>query len=204
MIIRYRNGQAIPKACDEIYARIRCCIAHKSAGRGPALKIMQMEYLKMRRSHSAVRSASKKSSLLHFHLLFLMALTALALIFAPVAARADTNADIKTVIEAQLNAFAADDGAQAYSYAAPIVRQVFPTADMFMAMVKKGYQPVYRNTDRTFGKVTEDSLGRPAMRVVLIGQDGQRYEAIYAMEQQKDGTWKIAGCTIVTIPAQEV
>lgn len=111
---------------------------------------------------------------------------------------------IKSVIESQLNAFATDDGAKAYSYAAPIVQNVFPTVENFMTMVTKGYPPVYRNTNRIYGDVFEDGLGRPAMRVVLTGQDGKRYEAIYSMELQADGTWKIAGCVVLVIPSQEV
>jgi hypothetical protein len=111
---------------------------------------------------------------------------------------------IKAVIEDQLNAFAADNGAQAYSHAAPIVQKVFPSVDMFMTMVKKGYTPIYRNTDRVYGKTFEDGLGRPAMRVILTGADGKRYEAVYSMEQQSDGSWKIAGCVLVVIPATDV
>lgn len=124
-------------------------------------------------------------------------------LFVPAEAAPDKDT-IKSVIESQLNAFATDDGAKAYSYAAPIVQNVFPTVENFMTMVTKGYPPVYRNTSRIYGDVFEDSLGRPAMRVVLTGQDGKRYEAIYSMEQQPDGTWKIAGCVVLVIPSQEV
>lgn len=125
------------------------------------------------------------------------------LTFVPATA-AELKDTIKSVIESQLNAFAVDDGGVAYTYAAPIVKSVFPTPEQFMAMVKKGYQPVYRNTQRIYGDVTPDSLGRPSMRVFLTGQDGKRYEAQYSMEQQPDGSWKIAGCSIVEMPAQEV
>jgi ketosteroid isomerase-like protein len=112
--------------------------------------------------------------------------------------------EIKTVIESQLNAFAGDNGAEAFSFAAPIVKGIFKTPEQFMAMVKQGYQPVYRNQSRLFGDVFQDNLGRPAMSVVLTGADGKRYEALYAMEKQADGMWKIAGCVILAIPAQEV
>jgi hypothetical protein len=136
---------------------------------------------------------------------FAAVLLALAFAAASLPARADARSDaIKNVIESQLNAFAADDGATAYSFAAPIVKGAFPNPDIFMSMVKRGYQPVYRNTKRIFGDAFQDGLGRPAMRVVLTGADGKRYEAIYSMEQQADGLWKIAGCVILSIPAQEV
>jgi Domain of unknown function (DUF4864) len=133
---------------------------------------------------------------------FLIALISLNL---SVAARAASDQDeIKTVIESQLNAFAIDDFPKALTYAAPIVKQIFQTPEQFMTMVKKGYQPVYRNSNRIFGELFQDGLGRPAMRVVLTGADGKRYEALYAMEKQADGSWKIAGCTILAIQAQEV
>ena len=134
----------------------------------------------------------------------LLFIVALAVSFSA-AGRAASDAEaIKSVIEGQLNAFAADDGQTAYSYASPIVKGVFADPDTFMAMVKKGYQPVYRNSARTFGDLFEDGLGRPAMRVVLMGADGKRYEALYSMEKQQDGSWKIAGCVILSIPAQDV
>jgi hypothetical protein len=132
------------------------------------------------------------------------AIILVALAFSGPARAASVQDDIKTVIESQLNAFAVDDGAQAFTFAAPIVKQLFKTPEQFMAMVKLGYQPVYRNSSRLFGDLFQDGLGRPAMRVVLTGADGKRYEALYAMEQQQDGTWKIAACVILAIPAQEV
>ena len=111
---------------------------------------------------------------------------------------------IQQTIEAQLNAFARDDEATAYAQAAPIVKQAFPTVEIFMTMVKKGYTPVYRNTARNFGQLFEDNNGRPTMRVVLTAEDGKRYEAIYAMQKQEDGTWKIAGCALILIPGVDV
>jgi hypothetical protein len=132
------------------------------------------------------------------------ALFALLLIIT-LPARADADSDaIKSVIENQLNAFAADDGIKAYSYAAPIVQQAFPSVEIFMGMVKQGYQPVYRNTDRVYSEAFQDPRGRTAMRVVLTDQNGKRHEAIYAMEKQADGSWKIAGCVILEIQGQEV
>jgi ketosteroid isomerase-like protein len=127
-----------------------------------------------------------------------------ALVFALTPARADDESDIRGVIESQLNAFAADQGDVAYDQAAPIVKQAFPTVEHFMAMVKGGYRMVYRNTSRDFQKLEKDGLGRPAMRVLLTAEDGKRYEAFYAMEKQEDGSWKIAGCVVLPLAAQEV
>jgi hypothetical protein len=107
---------------------------------------------------------------------------------------------MQQVIESQLDAFAADRGEDAYSYAAPVVKSVFPNVDSFMAMVKGGYQPVYRNTAREFVESSVNSAGRSVIRVRLTALDGKRYEALYTMQQQPDGTWKIAGCVLIVIP----
>jgi Domain of unknown function (DUF4864) len=108
--------------------------------------------------------------------------------------------NLQTVIAGQLDAFKANDGAKAYSYAAPIVTNIFPTVDVFMGMVKRGYEPIYKNTKYGFGTLTIDSLGRPAQHVTITASDGKRYEAIYAMQKQPDGSWKIAGVQMVEIP----
>lgn len=137
----------------------------------------------------------------------LLALALTLFSFLPVLAEAPTAADrsaIKSVIMGQLDAFATDDPATAYGFAAPIVKGAFPNIDQFMAMVKGGYKPVYRNTARSYGDVFTDNMGRPAMRVVLTAEDGKRWEAIYAMQQQPDGNWKIAGCVLLALAGQEV
>jgi Domain of unknown function (DUF4864) len=130
-----------------------------------------------------------------------------SLLILPCTAQAQTAADkqaMQQVVEDQLNALAVDDGSKAYTFAAPIVQRVFPTVDVFMAMVKKGYRPVYRNSDRKFGEVSPDSTGRPAVHVLLTAEDGKHWEAVYAMEQQKDGSWKIAGCYLKQVAGTDV
>ena len=108
--------------------------------------------------------------------------------------------EVQQVISGQLEAFKADNGPLAYSFAAPIVTKVFPTVDIFMTMVKNGYQAVYTNSQYKFGEIITDTLGRPAQHVTITAGDGKRYEAIYAMEKQPDGNWKIAGVQMVEIP----
>lgn len=117
--------------------------------------------------------------------------------------QANDAAAIRQVIENQLQAFAADNGEAAYTHAAPIVKGAFRSVDQFMAMVKQGYPPVYRNKGHDFGEAFTDGLGRPAQRVILRGMDGKTYEASYFMEKQPDGTWMIAGCVLLVIPGRD-
>ncbi|WP_421723885.1 DUF4864 domain-containing protein [Bauldia sp.] len=119
---------------------------------------------------------------------------------ATAAARADVSDSdrtaIRSVIEGQIAAFQRDDGAAAYSYAAPMIQRIFPTVDAFMAMVRGGYQPVYRPQSVIFGEVVDTALG-PVQRVFVTGPDGRNWVAMYSLEQQPDGTWRITGCRLV-------
>lgn len=108
--------------------------------------------------------------------------------------------EFQRIITAQIGAFRADDGQAAYGYAAPVVRKIFPTSDVFMAMVKQGYPQVYRPQSFAFNDTLIDPLGRPAQKVTIVGPDGKTYIAIYTMERQPDGTWLISGCTMAQIP----
>ena len=127
------------------------------------------------------------------------------LILSVSVARAQTLTDtdktaFRDIITGQIEAFRVDDGARAYGYAAPLIRQIFPNPDVFMNMVRRGYQPVYRPQSFRFGAAGFSASGRPTQRVTVVGPDGLSYEAIYTMEQQPDGTWQISGCAIVRAP----
>jgi hypothetical protein len=99
-------------------------------------------------------------------------------------------------IEAQLKAFLADDNAAAYSYAAPNVKKVFPTLEFFMGMVTSGYKPVQKPQRYSFGKSEWTSGTTIAQQVFLIGPDGKDYEALYTLELQPDGVWRITGVSL--------
>ena len=109
-------------------------------------------------------------------------------------------AEFQRIITAQINAFQADDGPKAYSFAAPVVRNIFPTPEIFMSMVKRGYSPVYRPQSFNFTEALIDPMGRPAQKMLVVGPDGKTNEALYSMEKQPDGAWRISGCTLLEIP----
>ena len=108
--------------------------------------------------------------------------------------------EFQRIITAQISAFRADDAPTAYSFAAPVVRNIFPTPEIFMSMVKRGYPQVYRPQAFNFTEAVIDPLGRPAQKMLVVGPDGKTYEALYSMEKQPDGTWRISGCTLLEIP----
>jgi Domain of unknown function (DUF4864) len=116
--------------------------------------------------------------------------------------RADEAADrdaVQAVIADQIDAFKLDDSPRAWGHAAPSIRRMFPSADTFMMMVRRGYAPVYRPQQTTFGSM--QGAGDMALQEVFVtGLDGEDWVALYTLERQMDGTWKITGCLLRRAP----
>ena len=109
---------------------------------------------------------------------------------------AGDSAAIHSIIQSQIDAFRQDDGAAAYGFASPTIQQIFPSVGAFMDMVRGGYQPVYRPQSMTFGALTDSPAG-PEQKVFLVGPDGKPWVALYTLQRQPDGTWKINGCVLL-------
>jgi hypothetical protein len=123
-------------------------------------------------------------------------LVVLIIACSPIAARADDVSAAQSVIRAQEQALVRDDATTAYSYASPAIKQIFPAPDIFMSMVQNGYAPVYRHKSFEFGdsKTEGSSI---AQRVHIIDANGEAWEALYTLEQQSDGSYKITGCSLL-------
>jgi hypothetical protein len=102
----------------------------------------------------------------------------------------------RTTITRQLEAFRANDGGLAYSFAAPNIKSMFPTVDSFMKMVTDGYQPVRRPQSYTFGRTRELSPSSVMQEMLITGPDGKNYSAIYTLELQADGVFRITSVVI--------
>ncbi len=103
---------------------------------------------------------------------------------------------IRAVVQAQLDAFAADDAGRAFSYAAPNIRKMMGSAENFMAMVRAGYPAVYRPAAVLFLKPESGDGGDVVQRLQLTDAHGDTWLATYTMQRQKDKRWRIAGCTL--------
>lgn len=120
-----------------------------------------------------------------------------------VAVDAADRSAIRRVIDGQLQALRRDDADGAYAYASPGVQGMFPSADRFMSMVEQGYKPVYKSRSHAFGALRETEAGL-FQSVRVKDADGVDWTALYALEKQPDGTWKISGCQIVREPGESV
>ncbi|NNE85579.1 MAG: DUF4864 domain-containing protein [Alphaproteobacteria bacterium] len=124
----------------------------------------------------------------------------------------------RAVIDAQIAAFARDDGAAAFAFAAPSIQRLFATPDRFMDMVRASFQPVYRPSTVTYdapirvptqngngksgenGGATTSAFAQP---VRVTGPDGKPVLAMYHMEQPPDGSWRIAGVVLRALAERE-
>lgn len=102
---------------------------------------------------------------------------------------------VQTVVAAQLDAFAKGDAAKAFSFASPEIRKVFSTPKRFMEMARLGYPPLFQPAAVTFFK--PEQAGKEVLqRVQLADDQGVLWVALYSLQRQPDGLWRITGCTL--------
>ena len=108
---------------------------------------------------------------------------------------------IQQVIGDQVQALKAGDGSKAISYSAPGIRQKFRTPERFLRMVRENYRALLDARYSTFldGAVVDGITIQPLQ---LVLPDNSVVVALYRMEKQKDGVWRIAGCVIAPSTAQ--
>jgi uncharacterized protein DUF4864 len=157
------------------------------------------------RSLRAGRQAMNALSSRHHRLRWLAAVgLSFAAFFAPhtsaalaaeVPMRASDWKSIKQVIAAQRAALVAGEGEKAFGYATPAIRAQFGDADIFMAMVQLEYSALLtaRYTEFLEGAVIDGLIIQPLR---LVDADNSVRVALYTMEKQKNGAWRISGCRI--------
>lgn len=108
---------------------------------------------------------------------------------------------IQRVIAAQRTALVEGDADRAFGYATDGIRQQFSDADTFMSMVRTSYTALLtaRYVEFLEGAVIDGLIVQPLR---LIGADNTVRVALYTLEKQTDGTWRIAGCRIAPSTVQ--
>ena len=109
--------------------------------------------------------------------------------------RASDWKSIKQVIAAQRAALISGDGEKAFGYATPAIRAQFGDSDIFMATVQMQYSALLtaRYTEFLEGAVIDGLIIQPLR---LVDADNSVRVALYTMEKQKGGAWRISGCRI--------
>ena len=116
---------------------------------------------------------------------------------------ADEVDEIRAVINRQIDAFKRDDARSAFALVSPGVQEAFGTPERFLDTVRVSYRAVYRPAQVAFLGLTV--IGTDAVQAVrLVDRSGAVWHAYYAMQRQKDGSWRTNGCRLVhpakTIP----
>ncbi|WP_439529147.1 DUF4864 domain-containing protein [Pannonibacter sp.] len=104
-------------------------------------------------------------------------------------------AEFRKLIQGQMAAFRRNDAAGAFAFATSGLQKQFQSPDIFIAMVKQGYLPVFQPKDVSFGRLKETPQG-PVQEVFVTGPDGDNWVALYSFARQDDGTWGISGCVL--------
>ena len=108
----------------------------------------------------------------------------------------DDLAEIRTVINRQIDAFRRDDAQEAFKLVSPAVQETFGTPERFLDVVRASYRAMYRPAALTFLGLT--AIGDEAVqRVRITDRSGAVWVAYYAMQRQKDGSWRTNGCHLV-------
>ncbi|WP_340300442.1 DUF4864 domain-containing protein [Roseobacter sp. HKCCD5988] len=109
---------------------------------------------------------------------------------------------VEATIAAQLEAFRAQDIPRAWSYASPLIQNLFGDQDQFARMVEQGYPMVWHPLTYRFGaaRVTQTGVFQ---QVEVIDRDWQSHLLIYEMVQIA-GDWWINGVHYMPQPPASV
>lgn len=129
---------------------------------------------------------------------FYRVIVVLALLW-PAAVRAD-QAAVRDVIAQQIDALQRDDFEEAFSYASPLIQDIFGTPDRFGTMVQQGYPMVWRPSALRFALIRQD--GDVFYQQVVLGSGTD--ESIVAEYEvlQIDGVWRINGVQLLRNPGE--
>ena len=135
-------------------------------------------------------------------LIFRILWITLAAFWAPSAFSAEgavTSADmleIRAVIHRQIDAFRRDDAQSAFALVSPGVQEAFGTPERFLDAVRSSYRAVYRPQSVAFLELVV--MGNDVVQQVQVtDRTGSVWMAYYAMQRQKDGSWRTNGCHLV-------
>ena len=104
---------------------------------------------------------------------------------------------IRDVSRRQIEAFKRNEISAAFELATPEIQYQFRTSDIFFQMVIKNYAVILTHKTWTFGNLTKIRNEQYIQTVNFYEKDGRVVKALYVMEQQLEGTWRIGGCKLI-------
>lgn len=111
-------------------------------------------------------------------------------------------AEIRGVINRQIDAFRRDDAHSAFALVSPGVQDSFGTPERFLDVVRMAYRAVYRPANVLFLELMVIS-GDVVQQVQVTDRAGSVWVAYFSMQRQRDGSWRTNGCHLVQ-PARTI
>ena len=105
-------------------------------------------------------------------------------------------AEIRAVINRQIEAFRRDDAPGAFALVSPGVQNSFGTPERFLDVVRMAYRAVYRPARISFLEPMVIG-GDVVQQVQVTDRAGGLWLAYFSMQRQKDGSWRTNGCHLV-------
>lgn len=136
-----------------------------------------------------------------FRVMHAIVVLGLVLPSAAIAIEDGDRSALRSLVERQIDAFRHDDGATAFSFASPGLREMFGDPERFMSMVRDGYRPVYRPRSYVFGPERDAATG-PELSLRVQDEAGADWDAVYSFEKDPEGAWHISGCRLVKAPGE--
>jgi hypothetical protein len=102
---------------------------------------------------------------------------------------------ITGVVQSQLDALADDDADAAFALATAAIRSRMGDSGTFLRIIKERFRPIYRHQLAIFS-APELVAGHTLQAVRLTDGNSSVWLAVYHMEREPDGSWKIAGCKL--------
>jgi hypothetical protein len=114
----------------------------------------------------------------------------------PAALTPADKAAVQQTVRLQIDALAQDDADRAFALATPDTRDLLGTPVNFLQMIKQEYEPVYRHQLVLFSP-PELIQGQVYQVVHLTDLDSRVWIAIYSVNRDEGGAWKVDGCQLI-------
>lgn len=103
---------------------------------------------------------------------------------------------IHDAVRTQMNALSNDDADGAFELTTQEKRHLIGSSDRFLRMMKEEYNPLYRHLGVIFS--SPEIVDGDAVQVVRVTDGaGKVWLAVFWMQQEGDGVWKIDGCHLL-------
>jgi hypothetical protein len=105
-------------------------------------------------------------------------------------------AEIRAVINRQIDAFRRDDAPGAFALVSPGLQHSFGSPQRFLDVVRMAYRAVYRPANLAFLDLMVMG-GDVVQQVQVTDHAGGVWVAYFSMQRQRDGSWRTDGCHLV-------